>query len=116
MLLQNLPEPGSATPVLPLDRTKIRTMALVGPNADQPQCGDYAAGGSWGGDHCGGGPVNNARTSSILGGIKAVAPGIDVTYAPGVPVADYNPNASYYTTIQVMAYIATTRRYRLWPI
>lgn len=80
MLLQNEPFDENVTRrALPLDLATLAgalargdgTVALVGPNADQPQCGDYAAGGSWGGDKCGGGPLNNARTSSVLGGVKA---------------------------------------------
>jgi beta-glucosidase len=35
---------GSSKTVLPLDMTKLKSLAVVGPNADQPQCGDYAAG------------------------------------------------------------------------
>jgi beta-glucosidase len=66
VLLQNYPDhetkaDAEAVPVLPLDLARIKTLAVVGPNADQPQCGDYAAGGSWGGDVCGGGPINNNR-------------------------------------------------------
>jgi beta-glucosidase len=106
VLLQNLPDKATAaagsngTRVLPLDATKIKTMALLGPNGDQLQCGDYTAGGSWGSDGCGGGPVNNERSTSILGGIKAVAPHVKVTYRPGVPVSSFNATAPYFTTIQ----------------
>ena len=47
------------------------------------------AGGSWGADNCGGGPINNNRTISVLGGIKAVVPAdLKLTYAPGAPIAD----------------------------
>eukprot|EP01048_Picozoa_sp_COSAG05_P016807 COSAG05_NODE_2214_length_3381_cov_2.489945_3_plen_621_part_00 len=94
----------AAAPVLPLKMSELTSLALLGPNADQPQCGDYAAGGSWGGDHCGGGPINNNRTSSVLGGIKRIAPHIDVTYAPGVALADFSANASYYTTVQAHSF------------
>ena len=50
VLLQNEPDTatGSQQPVLPLDAAKLKSIAIIGPNADQPQCGDYAAGGSWG--------------------------------------------------------------------
>lgn len=39
---------GNDSPVLPFDASKVRSVAVIGPNGDQPQCGDYAAGGSWG--------------------------------------------------------------------
>ena len=96
VLLQNEPDTalGSSKPVLPLNPSALKSLAVLGPNADQPQCFDYAAGGSWGGDNCGGGPINNNRTSSVLGGIKALAPNLALTYAPGVPIANFNPNAS----------------------
>ena len=90
--------------VLPLSKDALKRLAVVGPNADQPQCGDYAAGGSWGGDKCGGGPINNNRTISVIGGIKTIAPDLEVTYAPGVPVADYNTSAPYFTTIQAHSF------------
>ena len=90
--------------MLPLDSSTLKSLAVIGPNGDQPQCGDYAAGGSWGADKCGGGPINNNRTSSVLGGIKRVAPGLKVTYAPGVPIDDYDANATYFTTIQAHSF------------
>ena len=46
----------NGAPVLPFNAKRIKTLAVVGPNGDQPR-GDYAAGSSWGGDRCGGGPV-----------------------------------------------------------
>jgi beta-glucosidase len=106
VLLQNLPDKATAaagsngTRVLPFAASQIKSMALLGPNGDQLQCGDYSAGGSWGSDGCGGGPVNNQRSTSILGGIKAVAPHVKVTYRPGVPVSSFNGSAPYFTTIQ----------------
>ena len=135
-LLQNEVDTGGGLPsparVLPLDAAKLRSVLVLGPNADQPQCGDYAAGGSWGGDRCGGGPINNARTSSTLGGIKhllklkaaaaaaAAAAAVDgqgkhanassaaaVAYYPGVPIADRNGSAPYYTTVQRHSFTTT---------
>jgi len=104
-LLQNEPDTatGGKSPVLPLDRASLKSLAVIGPNADQPQCGDYAAGGSWGSDKCGGGPINNNRTSSIIGGIKAVAPNLKLTYAPGVPIMG-GVNSSYFTTVQAHSF------------
>ena len=87
-------------------------MCHTGQHADQPQCGDYAAGGSWGADNCGGGPINNARTVSALGGIKALlklsGSNAKVTYAPGVPIADSNASAPYFTTIQPHSFSTLT--------
>jgi beta-glucosidase len=115
-LLQNEVDTGGGLPsparVLPLDAAKLRSVLVLGPNADQPQCGDYAAGGSWGGDRCGGGPINNARTSSIVGGIKRLlkleaAAGVDLAYYPGIPIADRNGSAPYYTTVQRHSFTTT---------
>ena len=38
--------------VLPLDAKALKSLAIVGPNADTPRCGDYAAA-----TKCGGGTV-----------------------------------------------------------
>ena len=55
---------------LPLDRGKIKTLAVVGPLADKVMCGDYS-----------GEPVSPV---SILQGIKnAAGPGVQVNYAAG---------------------------------
>ena len=56
VLLQNFPDASldNNASVLPLS-LDLSSVAVLGPNADQPQCGDYAAGGSWGADNCGGG-------------------------------------------------------------
>ena len=108
-------------PVLPFDLRTLKTLAVLGPNADQPQCGDYAAGGSWSGDHCGGGPINNKRTKSVLGGIKDLAAeavrvagdaagvaGLQVAYYPGVSIAEFAANATYFTTIQAHSFTTIT--------
>ncbi|MDD4820456.1 MAG: glycoside hydrolase family 3 N-terminal domain-containing protein, partial [Flavobacteriales bacterium] len=58
--------------ILPLDKNKIKTMAVIGPNADQVQFGDY----SW--------SRSNEDGVSPLEGIKrAVGNCIDVRYANG---------------------------------
>ena len=62
--------------VLPLDRAKIRRIAVIGPNAD--------AGWMLEGNYNG----HAARPVTILNGIKQLAgPGIEVTYAAGCPWA-----------------------------
>ena len=33
-----------------------------------------------------------------------IAPHLDITYSPGVPIADYNATAPYFTTIQRHSY------------
>ena len=91
-----------AMKVLPLTAGALAHVLVLGPNADQPQCGDYAAGGSWGGDRCGGGPINNARTSSMLGGLKErlEETNASIAYYPGVSIDGYDASAAYYTTVQ----------------
>ena len=62
--------------VLPLNRAHIKRIAVIGPNADSERMllGNYH-----------GTPTHPV---TILAGIKAVAgPGIQVTYAPGCPIA-----------------------------
>ena len=45
--------------------------------------------------------INNARTSSVLGGVKEMLSShVDVTYAPGCSIADTNLSAPYFTTVQ----------------
>ena len=66
-LLQNEPDTSTHKPVLPLDSSTLKSLAVIGPNGDQPQCGDYAAGGSWGADKCGGGPINNNVSAATVG-------------------------------------------------
>ncbi|MGH7953498.1 MAG: glycoside hydrolase family 3 C-terminal domain-containing protein, partial [Limisphaerales bacterium] len=61
---------------LPLDRAKIKRIAVIGPNADSVPMlvGNYNG--------------TPARPVTILAGIKAIAgPGIEVTYAEGCPIA-----------------------------
>ncbi len=62
--------------LLPLDRAKIKRIAVIGENADSVPVlvGNYNG--------------TPARPVTILAGIKAVAgPGVDVTYAQGCPLA-----------------------------
>ena len=69
--------------VLPLDRTKIKRIAVIGPNADADKmlAGNY---------------TGSASTSvTILDGIRAVAgPGVDVNYSTGCPLALANDNSN----------------------
>ena len=41
MLLQNDKPKNAAAPALPLDAKSVKTIAVVGPNADAPRFGDY---------------------------------------------------------------------------
>ncbi len=59
--------------LLPLDRKKVRTIAVVGPNADPA-----VVGGS------GSGYVTPLAATSVLDGIKALAPDAKVLHHPGV--------------------------------
>ena len=55
--------------VLPLSLGEIGSLAVVGPNSDNPRCGDYAACSH---TACGANTINNKNTVSILGGLKAL--------------------------------------------
>jgi beta-glucosidase len=62
--------------LLPLDRSRVKRIAVIGPNADaaRMQSGNY--------------PGENTHVVTVLEGIKAVAgPGVDVAFAPGCPIA-----------------------------
>ena len=76
--------------LLPLDRTKLKHIAVIGANADSVPVlnGNYSG--------------QPSRPVRILDGIKAVAgPDIEVTYEPGCPLATKNgagdPNAKDWT-------------------
>jgi beta-glucosidase len=43
VLLKNDPLPGAQTPLLPLDKTKIKSIALIGPNAGKCLLGGYSS-------------------------------------------------------------------------
>ena len=65
--------------VLPLSRSKIKRIAVIGPNADIPynQLGDYTA------------PQPYGKVKTVLAGIKsAVVSGTEVVYARGCAVRD----------------------------
>ena len=56
--------------ILPLDRNKISSLAVIGPNADVAECGDYC--------------IPKSENVSPLEGIQAaVAPGVKVNFASG---------------------------------
>ena len=63
--------------LLPLDISKIKSIAIIGPNADRMQYGDYSA------------TKNKATGVTILEGIKtAVGENIKIRYAEGVHVSN----------------------------
>ena len=65
--------------VLPLDRTKIKTLAVIGPNAK--------------GAHLGGYSKDQPRTVGVLEGITEKAGnGLKVVYAEGVRITEEEPN------------------------
>jgi beta-glucosidase len=65
--------------VLPLDRTKIKTLAVIGPNAK--------------GAHLGGYSREPGHSVGLLEGITAKAgPGIKIVYAEGVRITEDEPN------------------------
>ena len=67
------------TSVLPLDRTKIKTLAVIGPNAK--------------GAHLGGYSREPGHSVGLLEGITAKAgPGIKIVYAEGVRITEDEPN------------------------
>lgn len=65
---------------LPLDRTKIKSIAVIGPNANRAHLGGYT-------------DPNPPRTVSILDGIKAkVGAAVKVNYAEGVKITKEGGN------------------------
>ena len=81
---------------LPLEASSLASIAVVGPNADAPRCGDYAAAGK-----CGGGTVNNRNVVSILAGLKAelAGTGVALRHVPGTAIFDADHGA-YFEAIQ----------------
>jgi beta-glucosidase len=77
---------------LPLDASRLKRVAVVGPNADAPRCGDYTAGGG-----CGGGNVNNRNVGSVLRELKAALPDAVITHAAGTSITGALPS---YSTVQ----------------
>ncbi len=75
--------------LLPLDPARLKSIAVVGPNADDDlaQLGDWSLGSSQHPPEAGKHP--REKTVTILDGIRALAPqGLDVRYAPGCAIAD----------------------------
>lgn len=67
--------------LLPLDLDKIKSLAVIGPNADQVQYGDY----SWTRD--------NSSGTTILQGIRNLSGNkLKINYAKGCTVSDYKKN------------------------
>lgn len=64
--------------LLPFDRSKIRRIAVIGPNADEKynQLGDYTA------------PQPDRKIITVLEGIRASATDVEVVYAKGCAVRD----------------------------
>ncbi len=75
--------------LLPLDSTKVRSIAVVGPNADDDlqQLGDWSLGASQHPPEAGKHP--RERTTTIIDGIRAIAPAdISVGYERGCSIID----------------------------
>lgn len=73
--------------LLPLDGMKVKSIAVVGPNADDDlqQLGDWSLGASQHPPEAGKHP--RERTTTVLDGIRAVAPdGVSVHYAQGCSI------------------------------
>jgi beta-glucosidase-like glycosyl hydrolase len=65
--------------LLPLDRKKVRTVAVIGPNAKGVRLGGYSS--------------VPGRGVDVLDGIKQKAgPGVQVLYAEGVRITEHEPN------------------------
>jgi len=63
--------------LLPLDRSKLKSIAVIGPNADQVQFGDYSA------------TKSNDYGITLLEGIKQIAePKVKVNYAKGCGITN----------------------------
>ncbi len=82
MLLQN-------NGLLPLDPAKLKSIALVGPNADDDlqQLGDWSLGSSQHPPEAGKHP--REKTTTILDGLRTLAPpGLEVRYERGCSIVD----------------------------
>ena len=66
---------------LPLP-VSLKTVLVVGPNADAIRAGDYSAAGWAGGSPNGGGNIDNANARTVLQSLKALLPGAIIQYAP----------------------------------
>jgi len=79
--------------LLPLDAAKLKTIAVIGPNAGWPVTG---GGGS--------SAVTPFRAVSFLEGIKAAAgPGVDVIYSAGLPLAEDTSRTTAFFADQTLA-------------
>ena len=63
--------------LLPL-KADLKDVAVIGPNADEGQIGDYSA------------QPTDGQVISVLAGLKAAAPGVHFTYARGCDQTDLN--------------------------
>lgn len=84
--------------LLPLNRAKIKRVAVIGPNADSANAllGSYGS--------------RPPQTVTILDSLKAVAgTNIEVTYAPGCPLALKNDNSNRPTSEMTAQTIAAAR-------
>ncbi len=73
--------------LLPLDRTKLKSLAVIGPNADDDlqQLGDWSLGSSQHPKAAGKHP--REKTISVLDGLRALAPaGCEIRYEPGCAI------------------------------
>jgi beta-glucosidase len=73
--------------ILPLDGTKIQSIAVIGPNADDDlqQLGDWSLGSPQHPPQAGKHP--REKTTTVLDGLRALAPsGVAVRYAPGCSI------------------------------
>lgn len=73
--------------VLPFSSETIKTLAVVGPNSDNPRCGDYTACGH---SACGANTINNRNTVSVLAGLKRLLAPSNTTilHVPAVGIFD----------------------------
>lgn len=78
VLLQNRPATQDAPPLLPLDPSKVRKVAVIGPLADVVQTTNYF--------RFHGKPVPAAKRFSPLAGIRDRLPGVEIVFEPGCGV------------------------------
>ena len=79
--------------VLPLDPAKVKSIAVIGPNADDDlqQLGDWSLGSCQHGPEAGKHP--REKTTTVLDGLRALAPaGCTITYARGCSIVDQEVN------------------------
>ena len=85
VLLQNRPVvpagQKTGTPILPVAKGAVKTVAVIGGNADNPRFGDYTAA-----EHHRGGNINNHNAVGVLEAVKAALPSADITHVVGVGI------------------------------